>query len=145
MVEEKREKFSSIFDAVSKLERKKAVEKALSEQPQHEKKALSDEEIKEGMDKIQKLHNLLAESLEQVYVKSNLSPRKVRDYFNTAKNFSDAEWRLIQNEKQNIEEMLDRLVPSRHHKPTEAELKEEKAKQKRPTKMQVKSRWMPMH
>lgn len=145
MADEKREKYSSIFDAVSKMERKKALKKVLREEPAHTEKEklplLTDEQIAQKLEEYQKLHNLLADSLEKVYVKNNLSPRQLRDYFNTPQNFTGDQWSLIQNEKEKIEQMLARLMPFTRGKVEETE----KGKQKRPQKMQVKSRWMPMH
>ncbi len=145
MADEKREKYSSIFDAVSKMERKKALKKVLREEPARTEKEklplLTDEQIAHKLEEYQKLHNLLADSLEQVYVKNNLSPRQLRDYFNTPQNFTGDQWSLIQKEKEKIEQMLARLMPFSRSKVEETE----KGNQKRPQKMQVKSRWMPMH
>ncbi len=147
MGEEKKEKYTSIFDAVSKIERKKAVEKVLSQETKHEsaeaKLPLTNDEIAEKLDKYEKLHNLLADALEQAFVKNNLSPRKLKEYFSTSQNFTLEQWRLIESERQNIDSMLTRLVPNPHIIQKESDT--DKSKQKRPQKMQVKSRWLPMH
>ncbi|MBS0637509.1 MAG: hypothetical protein JSS12_08350, partial [Verrucomicrobia bacterium] len=143
---EKMEKYSSIFDAASKIERKKAVEKALSDEDASKAEKLpllTNEEIAEKLEQYHKLHNFLADTLEQAFVKNNLSPKKLREYFSTSKNFSDEQWRLIQSERENIEGMLSKLLPSQLTKGEPST--QEKTKQKKPSKMQVKSRWMPMH
>lgn len=150
MGDDKKEKYSSIFDAVSKIERKKAVEKVLSDEaaPQSggpKAPLLTNDEIAQKLDQYEKLHNLLADSLEQAFVKNNLSPRKLREYFSTSQNFSDDQWRLIQNEQANIDQMISRLLPYSTSKGEGAEVQGDKSEQKRPKKMQVKSRWLPMH
>ena len=152
MAEEKQEKYSSIFEAASKIERKKVLEKVLSEDTvgQAGKKEasplLTNEEIAENFEKYTRLHNLLADELEQAFVKNNFSLRQLRDYFNTSKNFTDEQWRLVKGEKDNIENMLSRLLPEALMRERGDEIPEvAKPKQKKPKKMQVKSRWMPMH
>ncbi len=143
MADESKEKYSSIFDAASKIERKKAFEKALgdTDAPKEAEKGpqLTDQEVSERLEKYEKLHNLLADSLEQAFVKSNLTPRRLREFFSTSQNFTAEQWRLLEEERQKIDTMLEKLIP---HPRTKEE--QEKAKQKRPQKMQVKSRWMPM-
>src|SRR6266436_5769425 len=116
MAEEKKEVYSSIFDAASKLERKKAVEKALREAESETGGALkatplTNEEIAEKLDNYKKLHNLLADQIEQAFVKSNLTPRRLRDYFSTPQNFTTDQWRLIEQERETIDGMLARLIP----------------------------------
>lgn len=149
MGDDKKEKYSSIFDAVSKIERKKAVEKVLSSETvtsdsgTEKSPLLTNEEIAQKLDQYEKLHNLLADSLEQAFVKNNLSPRKLREYFSTSQNFSADQWRLIENERENIDQMLVRLLPSPTTKPEGAS--KQGSEEKRPKKMQVKSRWLPMH
>jgi hypothetical protein len=147
MGEQKKEKYSSIFDAVSKLERKKAVEKVLSEDTAEGQKApaLSNEEIVKKIEEYEKLHNVLADSLEKTFVKNNLSPKRLREYFSTSQNFSADQWQLIEKERESIEEMLIRLVPHKGKNSSDDDAKPEKTDQKRPKKMQVKSRWTPMH
>ncbi len=150
MGDEKKEKYSSIFDAVSKIERKKAVDKVLSEDEPTDSSAqkallLTDDEIAEKLDKYQKLHNLLADSLEQAFVKNNLSPGQLREYFDTPQNFTAEQWFLIEKERQNIDEMIARLVPQPSGSSGGVASKHDKADQKRPKKMQSKSRWLPMH
>lgn len=151
MGDDKKEKYSSIFDAVSKIERKKAVEKVLSSEISisdsgaEKPPLLTNDEIAEKLDKYEKLHNLLADSLEQAFVKNNLSPRRLREYFSTSQNFSAEQWRLIENERQNIDQMLVRLLPNPTTKGEDADHQGDKSEQKRPKKMQVKSRWLPMH
>lgn len=148
MTEEK-EVYSSIFDAASRLERKKAVEKAMSEatalaRPKEKQPLLSDEEIAEKFENYKKLHNLIADRLDEVFVRHNLTPRKLRDYFSSARNFTHEQWRLIEKQKTIVEEMLAKLVTH----PDEGEVVKpsgEKTKEKRPQKMQVKSRWISMH
>lgn len=148
MGDDKKEKYSSIFDAVSKIERKKALEKVLSTDANvsgvnaEKLPLLTNEEIAQKLDQYHKLHNLLADSLDQAYVKNNLSPSKLREYFSTPKNFSDEQWRLIQNEKANIDQMIMRLLPN---PTTKSEGASPGSEEKRPKKMQVKSRWLPMH
>ncbi len=143
MAEESKEKYSSIFDAASKIQRKKAMEKAFGEADSLKEGAklpeMTDKEVAERLEKYEKLHNLLADSLEQAFVKSNLTPKRLREYFNTSQNFSQEQWRLIEDERQKIEAMLEKLIPH-----PRAKEEQEKTKQKRPQKMQVKSRWMPM-
>jgi len=143
MAEEKKEKYSSIFDAASKIERKKAIEKVLEEGGGPGKlPQMTDQEMTERLEKYEKLHNLLADSLEQAFVKSNLTPHRLREYFSTSQNFSTDQWRLIEDERDKIDSMLDKLLP---HARGKADVQEaDKTKQKKPTKMQVKSRWMPM-
>lgn len=149
MGDDKKEKYSSIFDAVSKIERKKAVEKVLSSETvtsdsgAEKSPLLTNEEIAQKLDQYEKLHNLLADSLEQAFVKNNLSPRKLREYFSTSQNFSADQWRLIENERENIDQMLVRLLPSPTTKAEGAS--KQGSEEKRPKKMQVKSRWLPMH
>jgi hypothetical protein len=154
MAEDKKQKFTSIFDAVSKIERKKVVEKLLKQDSSQtaslittgEKvSSLTDEEIVKKLDEYEKLHNLLADSLEKAFVKNNLSPRRLREYFSTSQNFSAEQWRLIENERQNIDEMLDRLSPTARARGEKTTSKTEKSEEQRPKKMQVKSRWLPMH
>lgn len=104
---------------------------------------MSDDEIAAKLTQYEKLHNLLADSLEEAFVKSNLSPRRLREYFNTPQNFSADQWRLVENERENVEKMIDRLLPQRAQKGPAQEV--EKSQQVKPKKMQVKSRWLPMH
>lgn len=146
MAPDKKEHYSSIFDAASKIERKKVLDKALGDAPEKPKEApppLSDDEIAAKLTQYEKLHNLLADSLEEAFVKSNLSPRRLREYFNTPQNFSADQWRLVENERENVEKMIDRLLPQRAQKGPAQEV--EKSQQVKPKKMQVKSRWLPMH
>lgn len=154
MADDKKQKFTSIFDAVSKIERKKVVEKLLlqetsqaaSEDASGKKApALTDEEIVRKLNEYEKLHNLLADTLEKAFVKNNLSPNRLREYFSTPQNFSAEQWRLIEHERHNIDEMLDRLAPSARARGLKATSKTEKSEEQRPKKMQVKSRWLPMH
>lgn len=154
MADDKKQKFTSIFDAVSKIERKKVVEKLLLQETSQAasedasgKKApsLTDEEIVKKLNEYEKLHNLLADTLEKAFVKNNLSPNRLREYFSTSQNFSAEQWRLIEHERQNIDEMLDRLAPSARARGPKATSKTEKSEEQRPKKMQVKSRWLPMH
>lgn len=150
MVEEKKEVYSSIFDAASKMERKKALGKVLSEESfsgyqRGSAPLLTDEEIAQRIEKYQELHNQIADKLEQIFVKSNLSPKQLHDYFNTPQNFTSDQWNLIEQQRQTIEKMLDQLVPKQLKKKAKTDSKAPKSHQQKPKKMQVRSRWMPMH
>ncbi len=149
MVEEKKEVFSNIFDAASKMERRKAVEKALSAgalaRAEGEKgPSLTDEEITQKIQKYQELHNQIADKLDEMFVKSNISPKQLHDYFNSPQNFTADQWRLIEMQRQTIDKMLDQLLPERL-KGEKIKPESEKSEKQRPKRMQVKSRWMPMH
>ncbi len=145
MVEE-REKFSNIFDAAAQMERRKAVEKALTpERPEKEKgPPLSNEEIEQKILQYQQLHNQIADKVEEMFVRSNLSPKQLHEYFNSPQNFTPDQWRIIEKQRQTIDKMLDQLLPE-HIKGEKAKATSEKSEKQRPKKMQVKSRWMPMH
>lgn len=132
------------------MERKKALGKALSEggfsgYERGSAPPLTDEEIAQKIQKYQELHNQIADKLEQMFVKSNLSPKQLHDYFNTPQNFSSDQWRLIENQRQTINRMIDQLIPKQLKKQAKADVKVEKPTQQKPKKMQVRSRWMPMH
>ena len=45
---------------------------------------MTDEEIEEKFEHYKKLHNLLADELEKAFVKNNLTPHQLQDYFSTA-------------------------------------------------------------
>lgn len=149
MAEEK-EVYKSIFDAASKLERKKALDKALTESRDDlsavEEKAIvmTDEEMNQRFEQCKQLHNLIADRLEEVFVKNNLTPTRLRDYFETPQNFTERQWRLIEQQKSTVKQMLSRLIPHPIEPASVEKSAEEKAKEKRPTKMQVKSRWISM-
>jgi len=149
MTEEK-EVYKSIFDAASKMERKKALSKALTEAKEDISVAkekvpvMTDEEIGKRFEQCKQLHNLIADRLEEVFVKNNLTPGKLHDYFETPQNFTERQWRLIEQQKSQVHQLLSRLIPNPIEPITQEKTAEDKAREKRPTKMQVKSRWMPM-
>jgi hypothetical protein len=147
MTEEK-EQFRSIFDAASKLERKKAVHKALAEAEEKreaERKApMTDEELLERFERCKQLHNVLADRMEKAFEESKLTPRMLKDYFDKPQNFTSEQWQIIQKQREVVDQMLAKLVKREEESEKAAAPAEAKSKEKRPTKMQVKSRWIPM-
>ena len=144
MTEEK-EQFRSIFDAASKLERKKAVQKALAEAEEKreaERSApMTDEELLERYERCKQLHNVLADRMEKAFEQSKLTPRMLKDYFDKPQNFTAEQWQIIQKQRELVDQMLAKLV--KREEESKAPVSE-KSKEKKPTKMQVKSRWIPM-
>lgn len=143
MTEEK-EVYSSIFDAASRMEKKKShksPEPAKEAAAQEKKPLLTDDEIQVQFEECKRLHNILADRIEEMLGRKKLTLRSLREYFNTAQNFTTKEWSLIQRQKELVQEMLTKLVPHEEEKQGSQKGKHE---EKAPKKMQVKSRWISM-
>ena len=135
---QEKESFSNIFEAAGKIEKSKVEKKqeVVPEQP------LSDEEMTVRFDRCKELHNLIQDKLEKAFVDHNMTQKQVREYFDSPQHFSEKQWQLIQEQKDEIALKLKELVPKVRssvggpgHTP---------AGQKKPKIMQTKSRWMPM-
>jgi hypothetical protein len=147
MTEEK-EVYSSIFDAASRIEKKKSQKPTAAApaekeaEPVKKPPPLTDEEIKVQFEECTRLHNLLADRIELMLGVKKLTIRALREYFSTSRNFTANEWSLIQKQKNIIQSMLNKLVPFIQEsgpKPAKG-----KSQEKAPKKMQVKSRWISM-
>jgi hypothetical protein len=154
--------YSSIFDAVSRIEKDKTVQK---ESPKEEgpKAAVqaekrqgdrpSIEDLKQAFNHCKELYKLLQQKIDDLLAKKNLTYRMIHNYFNSPRNFSSQEWRLIEQQKEEVERKLRELVPQRVQKRAETKGETEKEqtvvaheekKEYKPKSMQVKSRWIPM-
>ncbi|MBS0654620.1 MAG: hypothetical protein JSR46_02485 [Verrucomicrobia bacterium] len=154
--------YSSIFDAVSRIEKDKTVKKetpkeaAQAEKKQVEKKQEERkgdrptiEELKQAYNHYKELYKLLQQKIDDLLAKKKLTYRMIHNYFNSPRNFSSEQWRLIEKQKEEVERKLRELVPE--HPQKRAESKDEPQQEKKapkkeykPKSMQVKSRWIPM-
>jgi hypothetical protein len=135
-MEDQKKKYSNIFEAASSAAKKQEAA------PPIEKKPVSSiEEINERFARCKKLYELLADTVQSMLAKKQTSLEKLKAYFDNPANFSDANWRLIQQEKKMLEAKLNDLAA----KKLVPKASEEKPKtERKPKSMQAKSRWMPM-
>jgi hypothetical protein len=151
MTEEK-EAYRNIFDAASKIERKKAQKEGSPGAAEGNASAknlppLTREDLAKKLDQCKKMHKKIADKIEEAFVKNNISPAKLRDYLSSPKNFTDSQWRVIEEQRRAINQMLARITPKKSQKAAAEEEEGEdsgKGKGKKPKKMQVKSRWISM-
>lgn len=134
-----RESFSNIFDAASKLE-KKSIKK--QEAAVENLTELTDDELNARFDRCKELHNLMHDRIEKAFSDHRVTLSELRNYFDSPQNFSESQWRLIQEQKDEIKKQLKELVPTAAQKGKKPQ--EKSQTQKRPKSMQTKSRWMPM-
>ncbi len=133
-----KEEYTNVFDAASKLGKKKATE--ASKVPPAVQQKLTDEEMKESFDRCKKLYELIADTIDRALTEKKLSFSALEEYFNTSNNFNDEQWRLIQSEKKKVQQQLKELVAVRER----SESKKAEKKETKPKSMQVKSRWISM-
>lgn len=135
---QEKESFSNIFEAAGKIEKSKVEKKqeGAPEQP------LSDEEISARFERCKELHNLIQDKLEKAFVDHNMTQKQVREYFDSPQHFSEKQWRLIQEQKEEIALKLKELVPKVRSSVGSGH--GTSSSQKKPKIMQTKSRWMPM-
>lgn len=145
---EEKEKYSSIFDAASKMQAKKTQKKAIPKkeeevEPPPAIKALTDEELGQAFDRCKKLHELIADTIQSAFAKKNITLHTLHNYFSLPRNFTSEQWRMIQEQKEEVEKQLQSLAT--HPAPTEEKPLQKPAPSKqKPKSMQVKSRWLPM-
>lgn len=156
MTEEK-EVYKSIFDAASKIEKRKfkrppgqaqagqaaGTGAGRGAEGSQKPPSTAEDDLKAQFEECRRLHNLLTTRLEKMLSERKITIKDLRAYFSSARNFSDKEWALISKEKKTIDTMLNKLVP-RLKEPSSKGAKGER-KEKAPKKMQVKSRWISMH
>jgi len=145
--------YTSLFDAVSEVEQDKTSKKIASEKMDEERKEAADipqsgEDIKESFDRYKKLYELMHDKVDQMLGQKQLTRRILSDFFSAPRNFSSQQWQMIQDQKEEVEKMLQELLP---HREPSTEQKDEAAgppkkekKEYKPKVMQVKSRWIPM-
>jgi hypothetical protein len=146
MAQEK-EKYSSIFEAASKLKKPKSVEDSAAQKKEISSGAsapfgpMTDDEIKERYERCKELHNMIKDKLDNAFAQKNLTMKSIKEYFNSPQHFTDNQWRLIQEQKKEVEVELSKLVKD---KAALEKGTKEKSKEARPKVMQTKSRWLPM-
>ncbi len=94
-----------------------------------------DEEKKELRKEFQRLSKLskgLDEDLENLYSKSGLTPKQISDFLDNPKNFSGAQWELIQKEREKYNKKIYKAAGK------EVAEKEEKKQQKKKSGKQRK-------
>lgn len=124
--------YSNIFDAVSDMEQQK---------PSNQAKEAGN--IEDSLDRYKKLHDFIKRTVEQSLNQKQLTQKMLQDFFDAPSNFTEEQWKLIQDQKDEVEHRLQELVPPRKEAGTKQE--EEKSKKEyKPKAMQVKSRWIPM-
>jgi hypothetical protein len=142
-MEKQKKESENIFDMAAKLSKKEKEAKKEEAPGVSKPPVLSQEELAERFAQYKKQYEQVADTINSMLAKKNLSLEKLQEYFNTPSNFNDENWKMIQSQKKIIEAKLQELS-----KRKEAEKKEEekggKKGEHKPKTIPSRSRWMPM-
>mgnify|MGYP000910250207 CR=1 FL=1 len=143
----KKEVFSNIFDAASQLGKKKPKEPVVSPRSTEKEEALkqSDEslDVDKMFERCSHIYSTIKNTIEKAYATAHLSPKEIEEFLSTPSNFTSYQWKLIQEQKKELSEKLQKLSQ-------ELLTKEELEKEKEPSKkvksksMIEKNRWVQM-
>lgn len=146
MAQEKKE-FKSLFDAVTDLE----VRRQTKEKKDTKRDAQS-EEMKQG----EKMHDEISLGLEHAFRFNDVTPSQFRAYISRPQNFSDEEWKALQKQKKQNDEMIktlqERINSPAFHPPQETQETSEIVPEEIPQKKKIKKSstlsrrdWLNMH
>lgn len=143
---QEKESFSNIFEAAGKFEKSKHEKSKLDkvqESAAVPAQPLTDEELILRFDRCKELHNIIQDNLEKAFEEHNITQKQVREYFDSPQHFSQQQWQIIQEQKDEVSRKLKELVP-KVRSGARASSSSGVNDQKKPKIMQTKSRWMPM-
>lgn len=99
----------NIFEAVSRLEKERRDKQAKKETQEKAAEPPADSALQSIFQRCQQLHKEIADSLDQAFKSAGITPTQVRTYVARPQNFSDRDWRRIEDQKKKNEEMIQNL------------------------------------
>jgi len=111
--------------------------------PEEKSTPTSFEEI---FSRCQKMHEEIADTLDKNLESAKISPSAIRSYVSRPQNFSQKNWKIVEEQKKKNEKMLNELVQKVSRKKA-VEAPEEKGKPKKgkkKRKVMTKRRWLKM-
>jgi hypothetical protein len=121
---EDEEKYSNIFEAAAKQKKRPAVPKRAAPNPEPPskeasepseplspiKKPLSEADVKEMLDHMENIKKEIAGKLDDLYAKTYLSPKKMKEYLELFGGASTAEWEKAKRELTELESRMWKAV-----------------------------------
>lgn len=95
-----------IFEAASRIEKERRGKKPREQAPQPTVEPAEGGSLSAIFQRCKQLHQEIAESLDQAFKKSGLTPTQVRTYVSHPQNFSSNDWKQLESQKKKNEEML---------------------------------------
>ena len=143
----KKEVFSSIFDAASQLGKKKPKESVLPppSMPKEATPQESDEslDVNKMFERCSSIYSTIKNTIEKAYTTAHLSPKEIEEFLSTPSNFSSYQWKLIQDQKKELSEKLQKLSQELLTK-EDLEQEKEPSKKVKSKGMIEKNRWVQM-
>jgi predicted transcriptional regulator len=102
--------------------------------------------FEEIFSRCQKMHEEIANTLDENLERSKITPSAIRSYISRPQNFSQKDWKRVEEQKKKNEEMLKELTQKISHREI-SEIPEEKGKPKKGKKKRkpmTKRRWLKM-
>lgn len=102
-------------------------------------------ELDERLKIFEKSHDDLKKQIDDIFLQSGMTQKTITDYLNNPNNFSSTQWALIQQQREQLQEKIWKMVGKKYKQIFTAKQQAKSSKERKGKTLGARKNWMPMH